>query len=147
VDTGGVVITANAQARHKIGLGSGPDTLTITGLAGAAAKDIDLGTPATLAASVIEVRGFASGTDVIRLDAAKAVPGAAELASIAASASLLDVTALAATTAGANKAIAFRYGADTYILVNDGVAALNANDSLIKLSGLSTLADSSWSVA
>ncbi len=149
--TSGVAVAVNAQAAHKITLGDGADTLKITGLAGDAAKDINLGTSTTLAASAIEVTGFASGIDSIQLDAAKvtakAVLGATDLASIAASASLLDATALAATTAGTNKAIAFRYGADTYILVNDGVAALNANDSLIKLSGLSTLADSSWGVA
>ena len=149
VGTGGVTITANAQARQKIALGAGPDTLAITGLAGVAAKDIDLGTATTLAASAIEVRDFASGTDVIRLTGAasttKAVPGDAQLASIATASSLLDATALAATTAGANKAIAFRFGADTYILVNDATAALGANDSLIKLTGVAALADASWS--
>ena len=151
VGTGGVAITANAQARHKIALGAGPDTLAITGLAGAVAKDIDLGTATTLAASAIEVRDFASGTDLIRLTGAasttKAAPGGAELASIATASSLLDATALAATTAGANKAIAFRVGADTYILVNDSVAALGANDSLIKLTGVAALADGSWTSA
>ena len=143
----GVAVAVNAQATHKITLGAGADTLKIVGLAGDAAKDINLGTSATLAASAIEVSGFASGIDAIQLDAAKgtakAVPGAAELASIAASASLLDATALAATTAGANKAIAFRFGADTYILVNDATVALGANDSLIKLTGVAALADAS----
>ncbi len=148
---GGVAITANAKARHKVTLGDGADTLTVTGLAGALAKDIDLGSVATLAASAIEVRGFASGIDVIRLhgasSAAKAAPGDAQLGSIAAASSLLEATALAATTAGANKALAFRYGADTYILVNDSVAALGANDSLVKLTGVAALADASWTSA
>lgn len=152
VSTAGVVaITANAQAAHKITLGDGADTLTITGLAGALAKDMDLGSEATLAASAIEVRGLASGTDVIRLhgasSTAKLAPSDAQLASMAAATSLRDAVSLAATTAGASKAIAFRYGADTYILVNDSVAAWGANDSIIRLSGLSTLADSSWSIA
>jgi hypothetical protein len=147
--TSGVAVAVNAQAAHKITLGDGADTLKITGLAGDAAKDINLGTSTTLAASAIEVSGFASGTDSIQLDAAKgtakAVPGTTDLASIAASASLLEATALAATTAGANKAIAFRFGADTYILLNDSVAALGVNDSLIKLTGVAALADASWS--
>ncbi|WP_428002058.1 bluetail domain-containing putative surface protein [Acidovorax sp.] len=149
--TSGVAVAVNAQAAHKITLGVGADTLKIVGLAGAEAKDINLGTSATLAASAIEVSGFASGIDAIHLDAAKgtakAVPGAADLASIAASASLLEATALAATTAGANKAISFRFGADTYILVNDATAALGANDSLIKLTGVAALADASWTSA
>lgn len=149
--TNGVAVSLNAQAAHKINLGAGADTVKIVGLAGAEAKDINLSTPTTLAASAIEVAGFASGTDSIKLDGAKgtvkAAPAATELASIAAAASLLDATALAATTAGANKAIAFRYGADSYILVNDATAALGANDSLIKLSGVTALADASWAVA
>ncbi|MGV3680978.1 MAG: bluetail domain-containing putative surface protein [Acidovorax sp.] len=149
--TNGVVVSLNAQAAHKINLGAGADTVKIMGLAGAEAKDINLGTSATLAASAIEVTGFASGIDSIQLDGAKgtvkAAPAAAELASITASASLLDATALAATTAGANKAIAFRYGADTYILVNDATAALGANDSLVKLTGVTALADASWTSA
>ena len=68
-------------------------------------------------------------------------------ASIAAASSLLDATALAATTAGANRAIAFRYGADTYILVNDSAAALGVNDSLVKLTGVTALAETSWTSA
>ncbi|MGV3680979.1 MAG: bluetail domain-containing putative surface protein [Acidovorax sp.] len=149
--TNGVTMSLNAQAAHKINLGAGADTVKIMGLAGTEAKDINLSTAATLAASAIEVSGFASGTDSIRLDGAKATakaaPGATELASIAAAASLLEATALAATTAGANKAIAFRYGADTYILVNDGAAALGVNDSLVKLTGVTALADASWASA
>lgn len=149
--TQGVAITLNAQAAHTVALGAGGDAVLIAGLAGGAAQDIDTSTSATLAASAIEVTGFADGADVIRLTSAtataKAGPGGPALASIAASASLLDAASLAATTAGANKAIAFRYGADTYILVNDGVAALGVNDSLVKLAGVTALADASWAVA
>ncbi|MFN9474332.1 bluetail domain-containing putative surface protein, partial [Acidovorax sp.] len=149
--TSGVSIALNALAAHAVALGDGADTVRITGLAGTAAKDIDLVTAATLAASAIQVTGFASGTDAIRLTSAnpatKATPGSGELASIAASSSLLTAATLAATTAGANTAIAFRYGADTYILVNDGAAALGENDSLVKLTGVTALADASWAVA
>lgn len=149
--TAGVAITVSGYATHRIALGAGADALSIIGLAGPAAKDIDLGSSATLAGSVIEVTGFSSGTDAIRVTGAtaiaKAAPGVPQLDSIAASASLLDAAGLAATTAGANKAIAFRYGTDSYILVNDGVAALGANDSLVKLTGLAALADASWTVA
>lgn len=148
---GSDTISIGAHNAHRISLGVGTDTLNITGLAGPAAKDIDAGTSASLSASAIEVRDFASGTDVLRLagaaSTAKAAPGSVELATIAAAPSLLEATALAATTAGANKAIAFRYDADTYILVNDGAAVLGANDSLVKLSGVSTLTDASWAVA
>lgn len=149
--TAGVAITLNAQAAHTVALGAGGDAVLIAGLAGSAAQDIDTSTSATLAASAIEVTGFVDGADVIRLTSAtataKAAPGGPALASIAASASLLDAASLAATTAGANKAIAFRYGADTYILVNDSAAALGANDSLVKLTGVAALADASWTSA
>ncbi len=149
--TQGVSIALNSQAAHKVTLGAGADTVSIAVLAGMSAQNIDISTAATLAASAIEVAGFVSGTDVIKLTSfkamAKAATGTGELASIAASASLLAAAALAATTAGANKAIAFRYGADTYILVNDGAAALGENDSLVKLTGVTALADASWTAA
>ncbi|MDP4077786.1 bluetail domain-containing putative surface protein [Acidovorax sp. A1169] len=144
------VIVGAANA-HEVTLGRGSDTLTIVGLAGATARDLDTSSDAALGRSFIRVTDFESGVDVIRLfgsdSTAKAAPASAQLAGIAAASSLLDAVALAATTAGANKAIAFRYGADTYILVNDAVATLNANDSLVKLVGVSALADASWTSA
>ncbi len=148
---GADTITIGAYNAHRITLGGGADTLNIAGLAGTAAKDLDIGSAAMLALSAIVVTDFVSGTDMLKLSAgaaaAKAAPTGTELASIAASSSLLDAAALAATTAGANKAIAFRYGADTYILVNDAGTALGANDSLVKLSGVAALADASWAMA
>ena len=148
--TSGVSISLNALAAHTVALGDGADKVLIAGLAGVAARDLDIRTATSLEASAIEVVGFVSGTDAIQLSsanpAAKAAPGSGELASIAASSSLLAAATLAATTAGANKAIAFRYGADTYILVNDGATALGENDSLVKLTGVAALADASWAV-
>jgi len=148
---GADTVTIGAYNAHIFTLGSGADTLHIGGLAGAAARDMDTSTSQALGWSAIWVTDFENGVDTLRLTAAgttvKAALGEAQLASIAASASLLDAAALAATTAGAHKAVAFRYGADTYILVNDGAAALGANDSLVKLSGVTTLADASWTVA
>ena len=148
---GGDAVTVGAYSAHIVTLGSGSDTLHIGGLAGAAARDLDISTAQALGWSAIWVTDFENGVDTIRLTGAsattKATPSVAQLDGIAASASLLGATALAATTAGANKAIAFRYGADTYILVNDATAALGVNDSLVKLSGVATLADASWAVA
>lgn len=149
--TAGVSIDLNAQAAHKVTLGTGADTVSIASLAGMVAKNMDISTAATLDASAIQVIGFASGTDMLKLTssnlATKATPGSAELASIAASSSLLSAATLAATTGGANKAIAFRFGGDTYILVNDGATALGENDSLVKLAGVTALADASWTAA
>lgn len=149
--TGGVSIALNAQAAHKVNLGTGADTVSIASLAGMVAQNMDISTAATLDASAIQVVGFVSGTDMLQLTSAnpatKAAPGSAELASIAASSSLLAAATLAVTTGGANKAIAFRYGADTYILVNDGAAALGENDSLVKLTGVTAMGDASWAVA
>lgn len=148
---GGDVVNIGASNAHIVTLGSGADTLQIGGLAGAAARDLDISTSQALGGSAIWVTDFENGVDTIRLSAAsattKAAPSAAQLDGIAASGSLLEAAALAATTAGAHKAIAFRYGADTYILVNDGSAALGTNDSLVKLSGVTTLAEASWAVA
>ncbi|MBB6563955.1 hypothetical protein HNP48_006681 [Acidovorax soli] len=149
--TAGVSIGINAQAAHKLTLGAGADTVSIASLAGMVAQNMDISTSATLDASAIQVVGFASGTDMLKLTssnpATKATPGSAELAGIAASSSLLAAATMAATTGGANKAIAFRYGADTYILVNDGAAVLGENDSLVKLTGVTALAEASWTVA
>ncbi|WP_428002060.1 bluetail domain-containing putative surface protein [Acidovorax sp.] len=149
--TSGVSISLNALAAHTVALGDGADKVLIAGLAGVAARDLDIRTATSLEASAIEVVGFVGGTDAIQLSSAnpvaKAAPSSGELASIAASSSLLVAAALAATTAGANKAIAFRYGADTYILVNDGAAVLGENDSLLKLTGVTALADASWTSA
>lgn len=112
---------------------------------------LGLADAAALRRSAIEVTDFVSGTDQLRLASTtpttKAAPGTAQLASIAASATLLDATALAAATAGANKAIAFGYGGDSYILVNDATAALGSQDSLVRLNGVAALADGHWSVA
>lgn len=145
---GADTVTIGAGNAHRIALGAGADVLNIAGLAGVAARDLEVGTAAALGRSAIEVTDFLSGTDMIQLTSAtptgKAAPSAAQLASITASSSLLTAATLAATTAGAHKAIAFRYGADTYILVNDGTAALGGNDSLVKLTGVAALADASW---
>lgn len=148
---GADTVNINAQAANKITLGGGADTLNITALAGAGAKDLDISTAAKLASSAVEVTDFVSGTDVINLTAAaattKAAPTGTQLANIAASSSLLTAAQLAATTAGASKAIAFQYGSDTYILVNDATAALGADDSLIKLTGVASLSGASWTSA
>ncbi|WP_436220219.1 bluetail domain-containing putative surface protein [Acidovorax sp. LjRoot118] len=53
---------------------------------------------------------------------------------------------MAARTAGANKAIAFGYGGDTYILVNDATAALGSQDGLVRLNGVPVVRDGDWSV-
>ncbi|CAN7521377.1 hypothetical protein LJR066_003489 [Acidovorax sp. LjRoot66] len=114
---GGDTVTIGAHNAHSITLGSGADVLIITGLAGPGAWALGLADTAALRRSAIEVTDFVSGTDQLRLAAAtptaKAAPSGAQLASIAASASLLDAAALASNTAGANKAIAFGYGGDT----------------------------------
>lgn len=148
---GADTVGINALGLNKVTLGGGADTLNITGLGGAGSKALDISTAAKLGGSAFEVTDFVSGTDVVNLTATaavtKAAPTGTELANIAASSSLLTATQLAATTAGATKAIAFQYGADTYILVNDAAAALNAGDALIKLTGVATLSAASWTAA
>ncbi|MBB6558955.1 hypothetical protein HNP48_001619 [Acidovorax soli] len=145
---GADTVTIGARNAHSITLGAGADVLALTGLTGPGSWALGLGSSAQLARSTIEVTDFASGIDQLRLAAAtptaKAAPSTAQLASIAASASLLDAATLAANTAGAIKAIAFRYGADTYLLVNDATAALGSHDSLVRLIGVSAVVDGDW---
>ncbi len=147
---GADTVTIGARAAHSITLGAGADVLAISGLAGPTAVALGTDSVAALRRSTIEVTDFASGTDQLRLTAAtpttKAAPNSAQLTSIAASASLLDAATLAANTAGGNKAIAFRYGADTYLLVNDAKAALGSHDSLVRLIGVSAVVDGDWTV-
>ncbi|EJE53893.1 hypothetical protein PMI14_01216 [Acidovorax sp. CF316] len=147
---GADTVTIGARNAHSITLGAGADVLALTGLAGPASAALGLDNAAALRRSAIEVTDFVSGTDQLRLTAAtptaKAAPSSAQLASIAASTSLLDAAALAASTAGASKAIAFGYGGDTYILVNDATAALGSQDGLVRLSGVSAVADGDWTV-
>ncbi len=147
---GADTVTIGACNAHSITLGAGADVLAITGLAGPASVALGLDNAAALRRSAIEVTDFVSGTDQLRLATAapttKAAPSTEQLASIAASASLLDATALAASTAGASKAIAFRYGGDTYILMNDATATLGSQDGLVRLSGVSAVGDGDWSL-
>lgn len=148
---GADTIHLDARAFHTITTGGGADSVNLA-FAAAQDKAIDISSAAQLASSTITVTDFASGSDVLHVTGTgfgKVALTEAQQADVAASSSLLTAVQLAASTAAAKGAIAFRYGADTYVLVNDGTAAnaLDAADALIKLSGVVALSDASWTAA
>lgn len=160
---GADTLAIGATAFHKITLGEGADTVNLNAVANA--KAIDVSTAAKLAASVIEITDFKSGTDVLNISngAATGVENTltgTQLADIASSSNLLTAAnaaaALLPNTAAAGNAsatVAFQFGSDTYVLVNNGVTAdgtaeaIDAADVLIKLTGVTSLVAADITVA
>ncbi|MDP4076491.1 bluetail domain-containing putative surface protein [Acidovorax sp. A1169] len=144
-------IHLNARAAHSVTTGAGADVVNVT-FAAAQDKALDVSTAEGPAASAIVVSDFAVGVDVLAVKGTglgKVALTGSQFAEVAASSSLLTAAQLAASSAAAKGSIVFRYGADTYVLVNDGTTAnaLDAADSLIKLTGVAVLADASWTAA
>ena len=141
---GADVVTIDATSGTKVTLGAGADILNVTATTGGLSAAAILSNSA-LTAALITVTDFASGSDVLNLAAtgtAKITATGPQLANIAAQTSLLLATQEAAKlVAGDGDVIAFQYGADTYVFVNEGGAdsVLTAGDSLIKLTGVTTL--------
>lgn len=144
---GNDTLNIGSTAFHKITLGDGTDTVNLNTATNA--KAIDVSTAAKLAASVIEITDFKSGTDVLNITnggaGAEINLTGTQLATIAASSSLLTAAQAAAALLGGGAdggTIAFQYGSDTYVLVDEaqGVAnTLEAGDLLIKLTGVTSL--------
>lgn len=155
---GADTITIGSRAFHNITLGDGADTLNISV---ANSKAIDVSTAAKLASSATVVTDFVNGTDVLNLSGSgvttKVTLTGTELANVASATSLLNaakavVANAAVGGAGAVTTTAFQYGGDTYVLVNRADAGpvfttLDANDTLIKLTGVATLSGASYNVA
>lgn len=156
IDTGAGNDTINigASAFHKITLGDGADTVNLATGAGTD-KAIDVSTAAKLAASVIEITDFKSGTDVLAITSGGAGTETAltgtQLATIAASANLLAATQAAAALAGGvdGDATVFQFGGDTYIFVNESGAdtVVGTADLLIKLTGVTSTVAADITVA
>ncbi len=140
----------------SITTGAGADTIYVRADSGAINAQLltadAVTTAAKLGSAVLTVTDFTSGSDKINIDAVAPkidVLTGTQLATVAASANLLAATnaALAATGAAA-KTIAFQYGSDTYLVVNnDGDQRLSAGDALIKLVGVTSLAASDFAVS
>jgi hypothetical protein len=155
---GADTVTIGSRAFHNITLGDGADTLN---LSVANAKTIDVSTAAKLASSAIVVTDFVNGTDVLNLSgsgaATKVTLTGTELSNIGSAANLLNAAkaVIANAAVGGVNAVtttAFQFGGDTYVLVNHDAGAavwntLDANDTLIKLTGVATLSGTSYNVA
>lgn len=143
---GADTLSIGATAFHKITTGLGADTINLSTAENN--KAIVITDSTTLAASVIEITDFTSGSDLLRVGVADAgtekVLSGTELQNIASSANLLAATNAAfaaaqnsgATVAG--DAFTFQFGSDSYVVVNgaDSVTALDTTDVIIKLTGV-----------
>lgn len=154
IDLGAGADTLNigATAFHKITTGAGADTINLTVDAAAANtnKAIVITDSATLAASVIEITDFASGSDLLSITTATAgtekVLTGTQLSNIATSANLLAAANAAFVAANATAAtvvddiFTFQFGSDSYVVVNSGTAAtaLDAGDVIVKLTGVTS---------
>lgn len=143
---GADTLSIGATAFHKITTGLGADTINLSTAANN--KAIVITDSTTLAASVIEITDFTSGSDLLRVGVVGAgtekVLSGTELQNIASSANLLAATNAAfaaaqnsgATVAG--DAFTFQFGSDSYVVVNGAgsVTALDTTDVIIKLTGV-----------
>ncbi len=145
---GADTVTLLADKAHKVTGGEGKDTFvfdTVTGTNGLAAADIT--TASKLAAAVITITDFVSGTDLLRVDASATTVATLTGTNQSAVASQTDLL-LAVNKAlelssdqGAARTLEFQYGSDTYVLVNNNADnILSAGDALIKLSGVADIA-------
>lgn len=145
IDLGAGADTLNigATAFHKITTGAGADTINLSTAANN--KAIVITDSTTLAASVIEITDFTSGSDLLSITTnagagTEKVLTGTQLSVVAGSANLLAATNAAFTAAGtvAGDVFTFQYGSDSYVVVNSGVTAgaLDAGDVIVKLTGV-----------
>jgi len=132
---GNDTVAFDANKAHSITLGAGNDTLQLN-----AVGAITVTTAATVAASAVSVTDFVVGTDKVKVGGVVKTLTGTQFSTVAGSADLKAAATAASTAAalGANEAVFFQFGADTYVLRDDGVAGLTATDSLIKLTGVTS---------
>ncbi|WEJ60246.1 DUF4214 domain-containing protein [Devosia sp. FJ2-5-3] len=135
-----------------IGAGAGAGfSLTLTGGAGAdkfafaAQANVAAGTPADLEAnfakSLITIADFNKAEDVIQLTGTRDALDNFELGDIAGQTSLFAAVNKAASYTTGGSTSVFVYGNDTYVFQNDATATFGAGDGLVKITGLTNLAD------
>ncbi len=149
VDTGAgndTVVLTGTKA-HAITLGAGTDTLQVNLAAGA----LNNSTAGTLATGAVTVADFVSGTDKVSLTGATILTlTGTEQTVVSATSDLKAALASAFGAAGAAgitlaaQAVSFSFGADSYVFFNNGgtANAIDATDTLIKLTGVASLAAS-----
>lgn len=159
--TGADTIALTANKAHSITLGAGADVLTLdVGTKAATTGSLtatDLTTAAKLIAAAVKVTDFATGDTLVLKSAdyttaanvTKLTGTVAE--NLAATGDLLNIisdltdtalpagagtTTTIATAIGANQAVSFVLGGNSYIFVNNATAGLDAGDVLIQLTGV-----------
>jgi hypothetical protein len=132
---GNDTIAFDANKAHTITLGAGNDTLQLN-----AVGAITVTTAATVAASAVAVTDFVVGTDKVKVGGTVKTLTGTQFSTVAGSADLKAAATAASTAAtlGANEAVFFQFGADTYVLRENGGAGFSAADSLIKLTGVTS---------
>lgn len=141
---GNDTIVLTGSKAHALTLGGGVDTVTVNKVAGA----ISTTSAGTVNASAVTVADFVSGTDKIQLSGAaiKTLTGT-QLSEVLAASDLKAAVEAAQTKSVATSAwdaVVFQYGSDSYVFFNTGATAnaVDSTDTLIKLTGVGTLAAS-----
>jgi hypothetical protein len=129
---GADVLTIAGDKAHSVTLGAGADTLKVLATSG----NVDTGSAADLAASALVVTDFSkTDLDILKLDGLRTSLDSTQLGQISGSADLLAAASLAANFADAGEWAVFSYGSDTYLLNDLGDSGLDAQDTLVKLTG------------
>lgn len=90
-----------------------------------------------LKAGLVTVTDFNVGADTLALGSlTTATLTNAQVGSVASATSLSQAVQTAAGFLGSAKAVAFQFGSDTYVYVDNGTAGVNNGDGLIQLSGV-----------
>lgn len=123
----------------KITLGEGKDTVKLAAVAditNISAATVDA---TTLVQNIITVTDFSTAEDVLDMSGAGLALTTAQLNTINSSANLLSAVQAAAAITDIEtsaKAVAFSWGGDAYVYIDNGFDGLNQGDGLIKLAGV-----------
>lgn len=141
-----VGVTATTGSHNVIiTLGDGNDTLAVKALGnlngtfttGDATQIAAANT--AIAADLVKVTDFNASNDVLNMSAITGTTfqalNNAQVANVAAAATLAEAVTSVASAVGAAHATSFAFGGNTYVFVNDAAAAVGNGDGLIELTG------------
>ena len=146
---GSDTIELDALKAHTVNVGTGNDTVEVNVAVGGNNLSADaISTAAKLSAAVLTANGlgFSSNTaDSFRLDVASGTPANTRVnlsqtqidnANAAGDLKAAVTVVAAATTTGAESVAVFKFGGDSYVYYDGAGNGLDANDALIKLTGV-----------
>lgn len=143
---GADAISIQANAAHQISVGTGPDTFTVQETS-AQLTTVNVKSASALDAAAVSITGFGSNSaDILSLANTAGGPSkhvslnGTQLANVAAAADLVAAATLAHQDAGnaANQVVGFNFGGNTYVEDFTQAGGPNANDTLVKLVGVSS---------